>query len=120
MTSFFTWNMRGFNLPRKHVVLKNWVRREKLCFGSITETRVQQTNHDGVMKSALPGWKSITNYEYNRLGRIWFVWNDEVEFTLLHKSAQIITCAVQVRATRKQLMCSAIYASNFIAERKLL
>lgn len=73
-----------------------------------------------IMRSALPGWKSITNYDYNRLGKFWFCWKDEVVVTLLHKSAQIITCAVQNPVSGEQLIGSAIYASNFIAERSLL
>ena len=89
-------------------------------FGFLTETRVKQENHYKIMRSALPGWKSITNYDYNRLGKIWFCWKDEVVVTLLHKSAQIITCAVQNPVNGEQFICSAIYASNFMAERRLL
>lgn len=120
MTSFFSWNIRGFNLPQKHLVLREWVRAENLCFGCLTETRVQFGKYEGVMQSALPGWKCITNYEFNPLGRIWFCWKDDVVVTLLHKSAQIISCAVQVPATGEQFICSAIYASNFVAERRSL
>ena len=89
-------------------------------FGCLTETRVKQENHYKIMRYALPGWKSITNYDYNRLGKIWFCWKDEVVVMLLHKSAQIITCAVQNPVNGEQFICSAIYASNFMAERRLL
>lgn len=78
-------------------------------FGCLTETRVELENHTRVMQSALPGWKCITNCR-----------KEDVVVTLLHKSAQIITCAVQVPATREQFICSAIHASNFVAERRSL
>ena len=40
--------------------------------------------------------------------------------TLLHKSAQIIMCEVQVPGTGEQFIFSAIYASNFTTERRAL
>lgn len=119
MTTFFSWNMRGFNKPRKHWVLKKWIQVEKPLFGCLLETRVQEGNYQEIVTTALPGWKSIANYEHHRLGRIWFCWKPEVTITLLHKSDQIISCAVQTEQG-DQFICSAIYASNFIAERRRL
>lgn len=119
MTSFFSWNMRGFNKPRKHWVLKKWIQDKKPLFGCILETRVQECNHEKIVKAALPGWNSITNYDHHRLRRIWFCWGPGVTVTLLHKSDQIITCVVQSEKG-DQIICSAVYASNFIAERRRL
>lgn len=120
MTSFVAWKMCGFNKPRKHLVVRKWVQSEKPLFGCLIETRVQECNSKEVMKSALPGWNTIMNYDYHRLGRIWFCWGPGVTITLLHKRAQVITCAVQIRETTVQFICSAIYGSNFTAERRLL
>lgn len=117
MTSFFSWNMRGFNMSRKHRTLKSWIQTEKPLFGCLMETRVQEGNHQKCMDAALPSWSSITNYGYHPLGRIWFCWSDSVDVTLLHRSAQMITCAIQIPGTGEQFICSAIYAFNTAAER---
>ena len=120
MKSFFTWNMRGFNMSRKHRAVKSWVQAEKPLFGCFLETRVKQENHEKCLKAALPGWKAITNYEYHRLGRVWFCWSDRVVVTRLHMSSQVITCAIQIPETGEQFICSAVYASNTESERRQL
>ena len=81
MTSFFAWNMCGFNKPRKHGVLRKWVQTEKPLFGCLLETRVQESKKQEIVKAALPGWKSIANYDYHHLGRIWFCWGPGVTIT---------------------------------------
>ncbi|WZZ77741.1 hypothetical protein YC2023_098313 [Brassica napus] len=120
MTSFFAWNVRGFNMSRKHGAVHRWIMKEKPLFGCLMETRVREGNHRKCMKAALPGWSSITNYDQHRLGKIWFCWSDRVQVTMLHKSSQVITCVVQIPETKEQFICSAIYASNFEAERREL
>ena len=89
--SFFFWNMRGFNLPRKHRELRRWVQEEKLMFGCLLETRVQQGKFAACLEAALPGWTAMSNYEFNHLGRVWFCWADKVVVTKLHSSAHVIT-----------------------------
>lgn len=120
MTSFFAWNMRGFNKPRKHEVLRRWLKHEKPAFGCLLETRVQENNHQQIFSSCFPGWNSITNYDFHRLGRIWFCWTDNVNVTLLHKSSQQITCGIQIIETGITFICTAVYASNFSTERSSL
>ena len=113
MRSFFAWNMRGFNMSRKHVAVHRWIMKEKPLFGCLMETRVREENHSKCMKAALPGWSSITNYDHHRLGKIWFCWSDRVQVTMLHKSSQVITCVIQIPETKEQFICSAVYASKF-------
>lgn len=120
MTSFFAWNMRGFNKPRKHTAVKKWLQLVKPVFGCLLETRVQEGNHLPIHNSCFPGWQVITNYDHHRLGRIWFCFSDAVHVTLLFKSAQTITCGIQVVASGETFICSAVYASNFAAERLTL
>ena len=36
----------------------------------------------------------MSNYEYNRLGRLWVLWRPEVRMTPVYKTAQLITCSV--------------------------
>ena len=103
MTSFFSWNMRGFNMSRKHLAVHRWILKEKPIFGCLVETRVKQENHSKCMKAALPGWNSITTYDHHRLGKIWFCWSDKVQVSLLHMSSQVITCAIHVPETEEHL-----------------
>lgn len=117
MTAFFAWNMCGFNMPCKHRVLRVWVQVEKLLFGCLLETRVQESNHKMCMLAAMPHWSSLTNYDFHPLGRIWVCWNDQVVVTKLHMSVQIITCAIQIPSSGEQFICSAIYVFNTAAER---
>ena len=115
---FFAWNMRGFNMSRKHEAVRSWIQVEKPSFGCLIKTRVQQENHIKRMEVALPGWSSLTNYEHHRLGRIWFCWSNRVVVTRLHMSSQVITCAIQIPETRDKFICSAVYASNCMTERR--
>ena len=117
---FFAWNMRGFNMSRKHEAVRSWIQVEKPSFGCLIETRVQQENHIKRMEVALPGWSSLTNYEHHRLGHIWFCWSNKVVVTKLHMSSQVITCAIQIPETRDKFICSAVYASNCMTERRQL
>ncbi|KAF8075646.1 hypothetical protein N665_1074s0002 [Sinapis alba] len=104
MTSFFSWNMRVFKKPHKHLVVRKWIQSEKPLFVFLIETRVQESKCKEILKSALPGWNSITNYDYHRLGCI---------------CAQIITCIVQADVV-DHFIFSANYGSNFIADKRQL
>lgn len=84
------------------------------------ERIIAEDKYQRIVAEALPGWSSIANYEHHRLGRIWFCWSDQVTVTLLNKSSQIISCAVQNPVTGEQFICSAIYASNYIGDRQSL
>lgn len=61
-----------------------------------------------------------SNYDFNRRGRIWVVWNKNVKSKVIHKSGQMITCSIQVESSDEEFLCSFIYASNFVEERKEL
>lgn len=83
-------------------------------------TRVQEDNHQRCMTAAMPQWKSLTNYGFHPLGRIWVCWSDQVVVTRLHISAHVITCVIQILSLGEQFICSAIYAYNTAAERMQL
>lgn len=101
------------------MVVRKWITSEKPLFGCFIETRVQESKCKEVLKSSAQSWNVITNYDHHRLGRIWFCWGPGVTVTLLHKSAQIITCAIQTDVG-DQFICSAIYDSNFTADMRQL
>lgn len=95
MSSFF-WNVRGFNKSNKHSVVSEWIGREGLKFGCLLETRVQEKKADRIISSVFRGWSAMSNYEFNRLGRIWVVWRSDIRVTPVFKSEQMITCSVLV------------------------
>lgn len=70
MTSIFAWNMRDFNMPRKQNVVRQWVHDQKFTVGCLIETRIQENNFHLFMITLFQDG-SVTNYAYNRLGRIW-------------------------------------------------
>ena len=119
MSSFF-WNVRGFNKDSKHSVVRNWVLKEKLQFGCILETRVKQSKAESIVKSVFRDWSFISNYDSNRLGKIWVVWSPSVRLTPCFTSSQIITFSVQMEGKEDEFFCSFVYASNLVEERKLL
>lgn len=120
MISFFAWNMRGFNMPRKHNVVKSWIQAVRPSFGCFLETRVQEYNASSIISYTLPGWSSLSNYDHHRLGRIWVCWTDDVTITPVLKSSQHITCVITIVSSGVSFLCSFVYASNFAVDRRLL
>lgn len=93
MAGFF-WNMRGFNKTIKHVVVRRWVKDQSIHFGCLIETRVKEKKAERIVGEVFHGWNFMSNYEYNRLGRLWVLWRSEVRMTPVYKSSQLITCSI--------------------------
>lgn len=104
MSGFF-WNVRGFNENKKHSIVRDWIQSDFLQFGCLLETRVQERKAPQIITSVFRDWSSMTNYEYNRLGRIWVVWNNNVRVTPVFKSGQIITCSILVEGGTEEFFC---------------
>ncbi|KAF8050283.1 hypothetical protein N665_2005s0001 [Sinapis alba] len=60
---------RGFNKKTNHSVVKEWTKKDSFQFGCMIETRVKEGKAMSILSSVFPGWSSLSNYEYNRLGR---------------------------------------------------
>lgn len=118
MSSFF-WNVRGFNKPLKHSIVREWVGNNELMFGSILETRVKEKKAEGILNSVFRGWSYMMNYENSQGGRIWFVWKDEVCIMPVYKSDQLITCSVGLK-DQEEFFCTCVYANNLAEGRKEL
>lgn len=119
MAGFF-WNIRGFNKKIKHEVVRKWIREENMQFGGLIETRVKERKAGEIIKEVFKDWDSITNYEFQNLGRIWVVWRQRVRMTPVYKSSQIITCSVLMKDEVEEFFCSFIYTANGVEERKKL
>lgn len=117
MSGFF-WNIRGFNKVSKHSVVKDWIKKFSLQFGCLLETRVKESRVDRVLTSVFADWSMTSNYEFNRLGRIWVIWSNKVKLTVVAKSGQMITCKISVEPYEVEFYVGFIYASNFMEERR--
>lgn len=109
MASFF-WNVRGFNKQTKQKVVKNWVRDQSILFRGLIETRVKERKAAKIVEEVFDRWIFMSNYEHNRLGRLWIVWRSVVRMTPIYKSDQLITCLVKLPGNQEEFLCSFIYA----------
>ena len=116
MTGFF-WNVRGFNKQSKHRVVSKWIQDKGLQFGGLLETRVKESKSAQMISSVFQGWSAMSNYEFNRRGRIWVLWNSQVRLTPVFKSDQIITVSVLLEGEEEEFFCSFVYADS-LAEKK--
>ena len=95
MSGFF-WNVRGLNKSEKHSVIKKWVEEQSFQFGCLIEMRVQENKVQRLCNNVFTDWSVMTNYEFNRRGRLWVVWKKSVRLTPFFKSGQLITCSVKL------------------------
>lgn len=92
--------------------MQKWMQENEFFFGCVLETRVKECKAQSIVSTVFPSWSFMSNYEFNRLGRIW---NDKVRLTPVFKSGQIL-----MDGQAKEFFCSFIYASNSVEERKSL
>lgn len=118
--SGFYWNVRGFNKPSKHLVVSEWVRKGGFQFGCLIETRVKERKAKEIIQKVFPGWSYISNYDHNRLGRIWVVWSQRVRVTPCFQSAQLVTCSIMMEGMKEEIFCSFVYGFNLVEERREL
>lgn len=119
MSGFF-WNVRGLNKTSKHSIIKRWIEEQQFQFGCLLETRVRERNFKSITTGLFQDWSVMTNYEFNRRGRIWVVWRNTVRMSPFFKSEQMITCSVKLEAQDDEFFCSFVYASNCGEQRKVL
>ena len=119
MSSFF-WNVRGFNKPSKHSIVRSWLHDRNMQFGGILETRVKEGKAPCILNSVFGEWSFMSNYEYNQGGRIWVLWRDSVRISPVFKSDQLITCSVLLNGSEEEFFCSFVYALNTVEGRKSL
>lgn len=117
---FFCWNVRGLNGHSRQRTVRNWIKKNKILFGSFLETRVAEVNADNVLTSTLPGWRMDNNYCCSSLGRIWVVWDPSVSVLVVKKSEQMIICSVRVPTMSRSFSVSFVYGKNTETERRVL
>ncbi|KAG7543595.1 Reverse transcriptase zinc-binding domain [Arabidopsis thaliana x Arabidopsis arenosa] len=84
------------------------------------DAEVTERKADRIVQSVFHDWSFMSNYEEHRLGRLWLVWRHNVRVTPLFKTAQLITVSIYIEGRREEFFVTFVYASNHVAERKLL
>ena len=112
------WNIRGFNHPLKQKEVVSRIKRIKVYFVCLLETRVKKNKMKGIMDKWFHGWKVLHNYSYARNGRIWMLWKDDFQVSLIASNDQSIT--VNVEYDSKRFFFTAIYGCNEGMERRRL
>ena len=88
------WNVRGFNHPLKQKEVVGRIHRLKIDLVCLLETRIKQHNMQRIHNQHFFGWKLLHNYEEAHNGRIWFMWKDTLQVSLVASSNQSITCRI--------------------------
>lgn len=112
------WNIRGYNDPLKHGFVRNHVCSHKVDIMCLLETRVRLRKEESLLRKWRK-WKHDTNTMISRNGRIWLLWREEVQLTVLHKTSQFIHCTIKTDS-HGPLYFSFIYAANHREERLAL
>lgn len=118
MSSFF-WNVRGFDKPTKHSIVRSWLQDRNMQLGGILETRVKEGIAHRILNSVFGGWSYMSNYEYNHGGRIWVIWRDSVRVSPVFKSDQIITCSVLLNGSEEEFSVHLFMLSTLWREGSL-
>lgn len=71
-----------------------------------------------IIQNILPGRKSVDNYQYAHLGRIWILYDDSINLTVVRADMQAVHCHVHLIGPNKEFYFSAIYDSNNGNERR--
>ena len=77
------WNVRGFNHPIKQKEVVGRIRRLNVNFACLLETRVKQNKMQKIFNRQFPGWKLFHNYAEAINGRIWMIWNGNMQVDLV-------------------------------------
>ncbi|GJS64707.1 putative RNA-directed DNA polymerase, partial [Tanacetum coccineum] len=114
MYSVASWNIRGLNRTPKQREVRQVINENNLNVCAILESHVDIGKLEKVCSKVCSKWEWTSNASYCRKGsRIILGWNDdEVDVMVLTRSSQVIHTQIMLKADRKVLFCSFIYASN--------
>ena len=110
------WNIRGFNHPLKQREVVGRVHRLNPRLVCLLETRIKEHKMQEIFSKQFPGWKLFHNYSIAHNGRIWFLWKDSIQVSLISLTNQSITCRIE--EDTGQFYFSAIYGCNTGVERQ--
>ncbi|KAF9663050.1 hypothetical protein SADUNF_Sadunf18G0117900 [Salix dunnii] len=107
---------------KKLRAVKSWINKCHLNMFGLLETKVSQNNLPLVeSKLNLQGWKFLSNIFDENPCRIFVGWNSQYfNLSLVHSTAQWVTCEAVFLTTGETLVVTFVYGSNTPAGRKPL
>ncbi|XVE56052.1 hypothetical protein DITRI_Ditri03aG0206000 [Diplodiscus trichospermus] len=112
------WNVRGLNNPLKQKEIIGRIKKIKAGLVCLLETRVKQHKMQEIVDRHFPGWGIIHDYSLAPNGRIWMLWNGNLQVDLADITDPSITCRIQIDS--QPVLFSSIYGSNHGMERRRL
>ena len=88
------WNVRGFNHPLKQREVVGRIKRLNINFACLLKTRVKQYKLQKIINQQFLGWKLFHNYSEVPNGRIWVLWNGDMQIDLVALIDKSITCRI--------------------------
>lgn len=93
----------------------------KLSIFYLLGTHIKQENASRIASKLSSSFKWVFNYEFLDNGRVWLGWDPSFwNVTVLHKSAQQITCSVSSVDGLVSCVVTSVYANNTREARKSL
>ncbi|GJQ92636.1 hypothetical protein Tco_0003775 [Tanacetum coccineum] len=110
------------NLSPKQTEVRQVIFENKLSVCAILESHVADQNLDRLCKHVFNHWNWVSNAMSCSKGtRIIVGWNQyDVDVTVIHQDSQVIHTRVWIKADRKELFCSFVYAHNHYIQRRPL
>ena len=77
------WNVKGLNHPLKQKEIVGRINRINSSIVYLLETRVKQHKMKRILNKSFPDWKALHNYDEAYNGRIWFMWKEPIQVSLI-------------------------------------
>jgi hypothetical protein len=120
MFSFASWNIRGLNRSPKQMEVQQIVKHNKLSLCAILESHVDMSKLVNVCNSVFKSWDWTSNGNHCLKGaRIIIGWNPNlIDVMVLSQSDQVLHLQLVLKADKKLLFASVVYADNYYVKRR--
>ncbi|XP_043697301.1 uncharacterized protein LOC122648107 [Telopea speciosissima] len=109
------------NAPTKKHGVRKVILDNNAKLAILLETKVKTENCAAVFDSFISNWKYLHNGEVGSTARIWVGWDSAVlKVEEILKSDQFIHLKVTTLGSSLSYLCTAVYASNSVEERRVL
>ena len=108
--NIITWNIRGLNIPRKQIILKNILRKEQLDLYFIQETKCIVDRMETINKKQWSKYKMLVVKGQHMVGGILTFWNSQVMNLLASEATRhTLSVNVQIIGNTEVILCTNVY-----------
>lgn len=115
-----SWNIRGFNMPLKHLRMQNFLRSRNVDVMAILESKLDTNSAKNILDWKFAGWNSVHNLDSHHAGRIILLLNDKVDLSVKYSTTQLIHCSIGCKISGKTFQASFVYGLHSIIARRSL